>query len=244
MSASVHRLQHLGLALLVLSAFWPAYHFRAYPARGPLPAQAEAAPVGFLVAGTRQVPAQEVGAALLAALRGPERGLALWTSRPWYPYLLVPLWLVALLLARRWGDARGDARRRRLGAGLLLISAGVAVFEAFYLRADYASFLPGWLGRAELVGAWLLILVLLFYRRRADRHLGAVEAAVAAQASLAFVHLLTLPSTMARPWVGVYDMDSVARAIWLNFPPAFWIGCVGMLLVALPVYLRRALPSP
>jgi hypothetical protein len=236
----VRRLQLLGLVVLALCAFWPAYHFRAYPVRGALPQYAEAAPVGFYVADTRQVPAHEIGRALLAGVRGPERGVALWDARPWYPYVLVPLWLLALLLAGRPGDPARHGRRRGVGAVLVLLATGVALLEAFYLRADYESFLPGRLGVAESLGAWFLILAMLFYRRRPDRHLGAVEAGVAAQALLAFVHLLTLPSTMARPWIGTYELGAVARAIGLNFLPAFWVGCAGMLLVALPVYLRRA----
>ena len=31
--------------------------------------------------------------------------------------------------------------------------------------------------------------------------------------------------------------------LWINFKPAFWIGCLGLLLASLPVYLRRSRSS-
>ena len=114
-----------------------------------------------------------------------------------------------------------------------------ALFEALYLRTEYLPFAPGALGRVEGFLAWLFVLGLLLYRRPPDRRLGAVEATLAAQALLSFVHALTLPSTMARGWWGTFEAGAVLRTVWTNFPPAFWLGCSGLLLVALPVYLRR-----
>lgn len=236
MRVTTRSLQFLGLALLAGCAFRPAYHFTAYPLSGHVPQQAEAAPVGFYIAGTKQVPAYEVGGALLSALRGPDRGHELWGARPWYPFLLAPLWLLALLLAGPPGDPARRRMRRVVDGALLLLAVGVAIFEACYLATDYVSLMSGALGFAEGMAAWLVILGMLFWRRRRSRHLGAVEAAVAGQALLGFVHLLTLPATMARPWVGLFDLGSVARAIWLNYLPPFWVACAGMLLIAMPVY--------
>jgi hypothetical protein len=233
---TLRRIQLAGLALVFLSAFGTGYHYRSHPFAGAAPRVAEAVPVGFFSPGTRHVPAERVGAAVAALRGGPREALRFWEIRPWYPYVLAPIWLLCLLGAA----GGGRVRRRRLGAALWALSGGLAVFEAFYLHTDYASFLPGTLGRVEVFLAWAIVVALLVFRRRTDRHLGAVEATVGAQALLAFVHLITLPTTMARPWVVLYDFSAVLHSIFQNFPPAFWLGCAGFLVVALPVYVRRA----
>jgi hypothetical protein len=181
------------------------------------------------------VPALRLGEALAAPADGRPRWQALWEARPWYPYALAPLWGLALLASA----AGGPRRRRRVARALGVLAVGIAVFEACYLRADYLSFLPGALGVLEVTLAWLLVVLLLFHRRRADRAPGGVEAALAAQALLCAAHLVTLPSTMVRPWVGTHDAAAILRSTFANFPPAFWVGVLGCLLVALPVYLRR-----
>ena len=147
--------------------------------------------------------------------------------------------MLALLLS-----APGNRRRRRIvGGSVLLLSVGIIAFEAAYLRAEYAAFLPGTLGRVEVAGAWAFIIALLLYRRAGDRHLGAVEAVIGAQALLGFIHGLTLPATMYRQWLPGRQAGTVFDAVLQNFAPAFWIGLVGLLMMALPVYLRRAVPA-
>lgn len=239
----------MGVAIFAASAVLPVFHLRVWPV--PPDRLLHVGPGGFqveseeglesLVRGGEQVPAAVLGAAMYAT--GKTGNLEpLWAQRSWYPYALLPIWGAALLLARS-----GDRRRRRLaGGGLFAFTVGLAVLEAYYLRADYESFLSGTAGRVESVFAWLLVLAILFFRRRADRGLGAVEATIAAQALLAFVHLLTLPSSFARPWLGICDARIVVEAIGTDFRPAFWIGCAALLTAALPVYLRKsrsALPA-
>ena len=236
-------LQGVGLALVSLSAFWPVFHFRAYPVRGTsVPAigmvySADTGPragMGQHAWGPREVPVQEIGAAMVESARGPSRVGPFWERRRWYPYFLLPIWVLAFLLA-----GVGARSRRMAGGALWLLTLGVALFEAVYLRAEYAPFLQGGAGRVEGVLVWLFVLTILFYRRRADRRVGAVEATIASQALLAFVHALTLPSTMARGWLRSSDAGTVLESVWLNFPAAFWLGCTGFLVVALPMYLRR-----
>jgi hypothetical protein len=224
----------VGVALVLGSAFWPTLDVRAYPGRTRL--RMVATP-GALGAGVREVPAHELGTALVETVRGPDRVRPLWEIRRWYPWFLAPLWALALLLAG------GPVGRRLVGAFVLLLSLGIIALEATYLKAEYLAFLPGALGRAEVAGAWLVVITILLYRRRADRHLGAVEAAVGAQALLGFVHGVTLPATMFRQWLPGNDAGVVLEAILHNFTPAFWIGMAGMLIMSLPVYLRRT-PSP
>ena len=242
MSSVVRVMQWVGIAVLVATAFHPVFHFRAYPVEGlDVPQQgvvltaagAVAGAVGIPPYGAREVPAQELQAAVREAVDGPARVSPFWERRRWYPYFLLPLWILALGVA-----AQGGRWRRMAGAGLWGLTLFLALFEALYLYTEYAPFLQGLWGRLEGFGAWCFVLAILVYRRPADRHLGAVEAAVAAQALLGFVHALTLPSTMARVWLPGFSGEAVWTAVVQNYPAPFWIGCVGLLLVALPVYLR------
>lgn len=248
MGARVRALQWLGLVTMTVSAFWPTYHFRTYPIPGletppaavmPGAQRAITGAERFYVLGTREVPAQEFGAAVVEAARGPDRLGPAWDRRRWYPYALLPLWVLALALVSGRGGAPGAVRRRLVGLCLWGLTFALALFEALYLRTEYLPFAPGFLGRVEGFLAWLFVLGILLYRRPPDRRVGAVEATLAAQALLSFVHALTLPSTMARGWWGTFETGAVLATVWTNFPPAFWLGCSGMLLVALPVYLRR-----
>jgi hypothetical protein len=235
-----HAIVWFGLLLVVVSGFLPTFHFTAYPAAVTVPvaAPASASTVRIHVSGGREVPAQELGQAVASAVRGPERVLPFWIARRWYPWYLALLWIPALLLVR--GRPAAGRRRRLVGAILWAVTLGLLVFEAAYLHAEYNPFLPGTLGKVEGLGAWLFVATILLARRRADRHLGAVEAVVAAQALLGFVHALTLPATMARTWLGQHTWTAVTEAVMINFPLSFWLGTAGLLLIALPTYVRRS----
>jgi len=231
----VRALQWAGALLVAGTAFWPALHVCAYPV------QAAAGGPGWIAnAGSnlREIPARELGTAIVESLRGPDLVGPLWDARRWYPWYLALPWGLALLLSGP--GSRG--RRRLVGGGLLLLGFGLIAFEAAYLRAEYASFLPGSLGRAEVGVAWICVVALLLYRRRGDRRVAAVEASVGAQALLGFVHGLTLPATMFRQWLPGRDAGTVVAAVLRNFPPAFWIGMLGLGLIFLPVYARRPRP--
>ncbi|MDA1195960.1 MAG: hypothetical protein O2894_12350 [Planctomycetota bacterium] len=221
--------QWLGLTLVLVSAFGVTSHFVAYPAAS---ATSAAPTVRVHVAGGSEVPARELSQALVSSAGFAE---SLWEARRWYPWYLVVLWIVALA----W--ARAKPGRRRLAGGVLLAtSLGLLAFEAAYLHAEYLPFLSGVAGQIEGVCAWLFVAAILLWRRRADRTLGAMEATIASQALLGFVHALTLPATMARGWMEQHDLARVGAAVWVNFPVAFWIGTAGLLLAALPAYLRPA----
>ena len=47
---------------------------------------------------------------------------------------------------------------------------------AVYLDAEYLPLLSGTLGAVESALAWVFVAAILLYRRKGDRHLGAVEA--------------------------------------------------------------------
>ena len=233
---SVRTLQWVGVVLLAASAFWPAVHVCAYPAQ---PASDGPGWVAAIGTGVREIPAHELGTAVVESLRGPDGVGPLWDARRWYPWYLALPWVLALLLSR----PGSRPRRRAVGAGALLLSVGVIAFEAAYLRAEYLAFLPGGLGRVEVAGAWLFVIGLLLYRRAADRHLGAVEATIGAQALLGLVHAVTLPATMFRSWLPGRDAGSVLAAVLHNFAPAFWIGMLALAMMAAPIYLRRTVAA-
>ncbi len=230
-------LQWMGLACVIVSGFWPTLRVDVIP-MPPVPAP-------FVLPsgrewGRSEVPAEEIGTAFVEAVRGPVDAQPLWDVRRWYPWYLGPLWALALLATLGLAHVRPSRRRRIVGALLLLVTGGLIAFEAAYLRAEYMAFLPGVWGRVECMGAWLFVVALLLYRRREDRHIGAVEATVAAQALLGFVHGVTLPATMARAWLPTRGVRPVLEAVLQNFRPAFWVGMAGFLLLALPVLLRRS----
>jgi hypothetical protein len=115
----------------------------------------------------------------------------------------------------------------------------VVVLEARYLGSDYLGFLPGRGARIETVVVWCFVVLVLVYRRPADRHLGAVEASVSAQAMLGLLHGVTLPATFARDLVGVLSTGDVVARTWAIFGLGFWVGMVGLVCTALPGYLGR-----
>ncbi len=219
--------QWVGILLVAASAFLPALHVRAYPG---LTGKLQAAWIAAVSPRPREVPAQELGTAVVESLNGPDAVTPLWDVRRWYPWFLAPLWALALLFSRGRG-------RRWAGAGMLLLTFAIIVLEATYLRVEYLPFLSGGWGRAELAAVWLFIILVLLYRRPVDRHLGAVEAAIGAQGLLGFMHSVTLPATMFRQWLPGRDAGDVFRAVLHNFGPGFWLGMAGMLMMAAAIYL-------
>ena len=125
-----------------------------------------------------------------------------------------------------------------VGWALALVSLGILVLEAAYLYHDYEPFTAGTAGTVEGCLVFALVAAVLLYRRSAHRSVRAVEATIASQALLGFAHLLTLPSTMARPWLAHYSQEAIFRAIGVNFCPPFWIGCSSLVLAAGVVYCR------
>lgn len=224
MPALVRRLQLLGLLVVALAAFLPHHERLARPGQAPLPSRAE----------RQERPAEVLASALGRDLAEGSAGRHLWEARRWYPYVLVLLWALALGLA-----AWRPAWRTGVGTGLMLVALALAVLEACYLAVEYEPLLPHLLGPVEGLLAWALVLAVLFARRAPDRSLGAVEAHVAAQALLSWLHLLTLPATEARCWLGEHGTLAVAGAVCANFQPAFWAAVLGLLAMWLPTCLRR-----
>lgn len=230
-------LQAVALAVFLATAFLPVHGPTEHPG-------ARASPLGnprVLLAPERQgpvsgaveVPAALVWQAAVQDLAGSYRGSRLWEARRWYPYVLAPLWLLALFLARGSGPA-ARTRRERVGLFLIGVSVALVVLEAVYLGEEYAVLFPQALGRSEVVIAWLLVVALLTWRRKRDRSLAAVEGHVGSQALLSCVHMLTLPSSEMRPWLGQFPLDDVLATIIANFHAAFWLGsaCLAVAVAA------------
>jgi hypothetical protein len=235
------KLQWFGVFVVAASAFWPTFEYRLHPlGRVATDVVPSAAPDGrFPLVGPRDVPAETLAAAVRAARIDASWWRPLWRARRWYPWYLAGLWALVLLAVRGRAANGSDRVRVAVGGAVWVLTLGLLAFEAAYLKTEYAPFLPGRWGSAEAVGAWLLVAAILLWRRRVDRRLGAVEAVVGAQALLGFVHGLTLPTTVARCWWDGNDAGQVLQAVWADFPPSFWMGMAGFLLVAVPVYLRR-----
>lgn len=232
------RIQLAGVLLFALSTWLPCFHLRTYPGLERLP------PGSYVMPEARvEVPAVELWGGLISLAEG-NGAASLWAARRWYPLALAPLWLLTLLWAGRIRAVERPRRRRVAGAVLLAASLAVAVFEWIYLRSDYVGFLGPGLGTLEVLLAYAVVLAVLFLRRPGAYRISMLEATVAAQALLALVHAATLPCTDVRPWWDRHDLASLCRALAENYLPAFWIGCLGLLLAALPAYALRARVQP
>ena len=228
-------LRAVALLVFCATAFVPLHACRARPrAEGTSAPRREAIPPS----GKTYVPARVVAeAAHGAEARGPLEFL--WAVRNVYPYLLAPAWAALLLLAELGG------RRGRAAAGVLAValSAGVAGFEHRYIRADYTGLLPEAVRVPEQYAAWGVVVVVLFARRRGRRLLDP-EAAVSAQALLAFLHAWTFPAADLRRHLGAgHALGPVLDVLAANYQPGFLVAAVALLGVAAPGYLRVA-PRP
>ncbi|MFO0931339.1 MAG: hypothetical protein U1E39_01370 [Planctomycetota bacterium] len=223
-------LRAVALLVFCATAFVPLHACRARPPT----ARRDAIPPS----GRTYVPARVVAEAAHAA--GPRGPLEfLWTVRNVYPYLLAPAWAALLLLAELGG------RRGRAAAGVLAVAlaAGVAAFEYRYIRADYTGVLPASVRGPEQVAAWAVVVVVLFARRRGRRLLDP-EAAVSAQALLAFLHAWTFPAAdLRRHLASGHALGPVLDVLAANYQPGFLVAAASLLAVAAPAYLR-VVPSP
>jgi hypothetical protein len=70
-----------------------------------------------------------------------------------------------------------------------------------------------------------------------------VEGHVASQALLSLVHMVTLPTSEMRPWLGRHPLSDVLSAVFSNFHPAFWVGMGALVLVVGAVLLSGKAPS-
>ena len=182
------------------------------------------------------VPVAALGRGARAAWAAGELG-PLWDVRLWYPWLLAPLWLLALVVGHP-----SHPRLRQLAGGLLVLATcGVVAVEGAYLACDYEPFLPEPWGDAEGVVVFAAVLFVLLARRPVDRRLDGVEGHVGAHAWLAFLHLATLPSTFARRWwqAGA-DGGTILARLLDGFPPPFLAALACSLALGLVVLLRRA----
>lgn len=223
-------------ALLVFcaTAFVPLHACRARPRSAAVAAREGATPPS----GRAYVPARVVAEAAHAHEgRGPMAFL--WAVRGVYPYLLAPAWAALLLLAEL-----GGRRGRAVAGGLALaLAAAIAAFEFRYIRADYTGLLPAAARDVEQYVAWGVVVLVLFARRR-GRGLLDPEAAVSAQALLAFLHAWTFPAADLRRYLGAgHALGPVLDVLVANYRPGFVVASVALLALALPGYLRPA-PAP
>ncbi len=218
----------VGVLVFAATAFLPVRGCEPGPARfapgasGPAAADFEGG----------EVPAERLPQALAAGWARGGAVSAVWEARTWYPYLLAPIWMLALAAA-----ASGSVAARRIAAaGLVCVSVGVALFELPYVLTAYEGVVSG-SGRAfEVAAVWVLICVVLFVRP-AGRRLGEIEACVSAQALLALLHGLTFPAGDARRWlVAGHGPGAVTAAVFTCYRPAFWLALGALAFAALPGY--------
>ncbi len=228
----------LGLLAFTANTFLPAYAFREgapYDEHGNRIENERV--ILFGPPGPMRVPAGEIVSAIQDLSHDFTPREALWTRRPVYTHLLLPIWVIGLLIARR--------RPRLANVLLILVTLGMAVLEAFYLSSDYRSFLPGWGGRIETALTYGVVVAVLLYRRKAQRRLNAFEATIGAQALLALMHAATLPASVLREWHGAFPTNgALCEYAFAQFEPGFWIGCAGLALIAWWGYTAPACKAP
>ncbi len=163
---------------------------------------------------------------------------AVWRVREWYPYLLLPFWLVALALA-----ASSGRLERAAGWGCLALTLALAVFETIYVTRTYVGFLPQSARAFEVGFVCLVVVAVLFLRRH--RSLLDPAATVSAQALLAFLHGLTFPGHDVRVWVDDgASLSGILGSLLHDYRPAFWLALAGLLVAAVPAYLRASPHRP
>lgn len=234
------------LAILAALAVIAAGFFPAFAYRVGTPGLVRSAQPG-----PRRVILLPIGEAAVAPLADMREGAhawiaggpvesTLWPRRVNYPYALAFVWLIALLVAR--------GRRHKIGWLLLGVSACVLVLEWAYLHSDYQPMVFHQSGGAEAWLAWGFVALVLILRPRGRWHPSHVTATVAAQATLGALHMLTLPTTMVRDWIGRRSLGDIVEVISQNFGPGYWYGLTGMFALAvigwLPAKSRHGSPEP
>ena len=169
------------------------------------------------------------------AARGYERGGvvgAIWRSRTWYPYLLLPFWIVALFLC-----GIGPRSARAAGVLIFVLTAAILALEFAYVGKDFGGILPADLRPVEVVVAWVVVIAILVWRRH-GRSLFDAEAGVSAQALLCALHGFTFIGNDVRVWiVQGASLGPMVRAVFANYLPAFWVAEAALFVAAAPAYL-------
>jgi hypothetical protein len=164
---------------------------------------------------------------------------AVWGSRNWYPYLLAPLWIAALVAA-----SSGFPRARRAaGVGLLVVSVAIAALEAPFLFRDFTGVLPPAARPFELAAAYVAVCAVLFLRP-AGRGLLDPEATVSSQALLGLLHAATFPLGDAQRWLPGHTIPAIGAALATSYRPAFWVALAALAFAAACAYApsRRRAP--
>ena len=160
---------------------------------------------------------------------------AVWQARPWYPYLLLPVWLLALALC-----GTGPRGARAAGAAVLALSVAVLALEVPYVARDFGGILPRSLHSVEVIVALVVVVAVLWYRRP-GRSLLDAEAGISAQALLSALHAFTFIGNDVRAWSAEgAALGPIVKAVFANYLPAFWVATAALLVAAAPAYLARA----
>jgi hypothetical protein len=164
---------------------------------------------------------------------------AVWRARAWYPYLLLPLWLLALFL--RWV---GGGAARAAGGVIFATTAAILALEFAYVKHDFGGILPRALRPVEVVTAWIVVTAILVWRRH-GRSLFDVEAGISAHALLCALHGFTFIADDLRVWSGEgRAVSAMVAAIARDYLPAFWVAEAALIVAAAPAYLPIRARSP
>lgn len=213
-------------ALAVLAAgLYPAFAYRVGTPGLERSAQPGPRRVILLPIGEPAVaPLSDMREGAQAFAAGESLATTLWPRRVNYPYALALLWLIALLVAR--------GRRHGIGWLLVAVSALVLVLEWAYLHSDYQPMVFHQSAGAEAWIAWGFVTLVLVLRPHGRWHPRNVTETVGAQATLGALHMLTLPTTMVRDWIGERSIGEILEVISQNFGPGYWYGLAGMCALA------------
>jgi hypothetical protein len=231
------RLRWAGLALVALSLFLPVHgcrvdigDFEPPPAPAADGSRSVVHTTSPLRVPVESIPEDFARGFAADGVRGGLREV-----RCWYPYSLVPFWV--LLLA---GASRADAAgRRRLGVLALAISGLLLVFEATYLWTTLGTGWNRW-GVAsarplQVAGVWLVVLLVLAHRAPGRRRVEDVEATVSSQALLGALHAFSFPAwDLLRPVLDGHGPWPAFATVSCNYRWGLWVAVLGFLLVARP----------
>ena len=242
---NVPHLRRYGLLLLLLATILPYHGCRAHPSHYDLSRSREE---GYYLERPGVIPTQFMKWVIRDKVLGLPAGDTDFSGQPkslrtddyagHSIFFAVPLWILALALARIGGKAR-IAAAVLAWAGMIgsLAAIGIPV-----VGGDFLHLFPEPFREVESAAMLLAAFLLAAARPRHRWDFADVEATVSSNALLGIGAALYWPMHCYLRWTlkEGHSWGPVMASLWENYRIGFWVGLAGLLLVAAPLYFSGA----